>query len=354
MQISDEDKAKYETVKSEMKLERKRLQAVLAALRGDNVENYVTPETGISIVHAAGIRCVYCCFDLRQYSFKNLSFDRLDNAGLHTTDNLVASCVLCNKTRADRYSHDQFMRMSEMKRVEHLVGPQIRLISDPNKVVFEMLSNVTGGPSIIFHRHHKAGETKMRRPVYDESKDSADPHPASMGEAGSQSHEAETHPGAIDLAWVVQDGKIVKIIVGYDANALYLWALAQNMPCGELKRTTTDKPLHLIEDVKDGTFFGFVEVDIETPKHLWNKFAEFPPIFLNTEVEENSGYMRELRTSLDKPVGKSNRKLISTFSAKKMVLYTPLLQFYLQEGLIVTKRTLADQGQVKQMIRRLC
>jgi hypothetical protein len=338
VQITDEDKKTQKHVKREVKGEVLRLRGVFAQLRADDVDNYLTDETAASIVHEAGSRCVYCGYDLRQNNFANLSYDRILNAGLHTADNVVACCILCNKTRGDRYTHDEFMRMSEMKRIEYLNGPQIRLISDRNKAVFVMLSNVTGGPSLIFHRHHKAGETKMRRPVYDESKESSDPHPASMGEAGSMNDVvAETHPASIDLAWNVEDGKIVETIVGYDANALYLWALGQEMPCGELERTTTEKPLRLIEDVKDGDFFGFVEVDIETPKHLWNKFAEFPPIFLNTEVEENSAYMRDLRSLLDKAMPKSNRKLISTFSAKKIVLYTPLLQFYLKEGLIVTK-----------------
>ena len=45
--------------------------------------------------------------------------------------------------------------------------------------------NIVGGPSIIFNRHHKAGETRIR------------------------------------------GGKLCKKIVGYDANALYLWAIAQ-------------------------------------------------------------------------------------------------------------------------------
>ena len=52
--------------------------------------------------------------------------------------------------------------------------------------------NIVGGPSIIFHREHGAGQTLL----YD------------------------------------KEGNVCAIIVGYDANALYLWALDQNMPCG--------------------------------------------------------------------------------------------------------------------------
>ena len=60
--------------------------------------------------------------------------------------------------------------------------------------------NNTGGPSIIFHRYHEAGKTKIR--------------------------EAEKGQAA----------KLCEKIVGYDANALYLWALMQNMQTGSYTR----------------------------------------------------------------------------------------------------------------------
>ena len=56
--------------------------------------------------------------------------------------------------------------------------------------------NICGGPSIIFHRYHEKGVTTLRRNEY--------------GEA--------SHP--------------CRSIVGYDANALYLWSLMQDMPMG--------------------------------------------------------------------------------------------------------------------------
>ena len=56
--------------------------------------------------------------------------------------------------------------------------------------------NICGGPSIIFHRYHEKAITTLRRNEY--------------GEA--------SHP--------------CRSIVGYDANALYLWSLMQDMPMG--------------------------------------------------------------------------------------------------------------------------
>ncbi|KAG3121847.1 hypothetical protein PI124_g24335 [Phytophthora idaei] len=50
----------------------------------------------------------------------------------------------------------------------------------------KMKQNIAGGPSIVFNRYAKRNETKIR------------------------------------------GGKLVKKIIGYDANALYLWALGNN------------------------------------------------------------------------------------------------------------------------------
>ena len=60
--------------------------------------------------------------------------------------------------------------------------------------------NNTGSPSIIFHRSHEAGKTKIR--------------------------EAEKGQAA----------KLCERVMAYDANALYHWALMQNMPTGSYTR----------------------------------------------------------------------------------------------------------------------
>ena len=59
--------------------------------------------------------------------------------------------------------------------------------------------NIVGGPAIIFHRYHEKNVTKMRA------------------------------------------GETCRSVVGYDANALYLWALMQDMPCGWYTRRREEK-----------------------------------------------------------------------------------------------------------------
>ena len=75
------------------------------------------------------------------------------------------------------------------------------LINQQNADLHELIrSNNVGGPSIIFHRYHEAYKTKIREQLY-----------------------AET-------------AKMCQSIVGYDANALYLWCLMQDMPTGSYVR----------------------------------------------------------------------------------------------------------------------
>ena len=75
------------------------------------------------------------------------------------------------------------------------------LFDQANSDLYHLIKdNNTGGPSIIFHRYHEAGKTKIR----------------------------EVEKG--------QAAKLCEKIVGYDANALYLWALIQDMPTGSYTR----------------------------------------------------------------------------------------------------------------------
>lgn len=47
-----------------------------------------------------------------------------------------------------------------------------------------------------------------------------------------------------------------------------------------------DKKERFLRKLKNDTWFGFAEVDIEVPKDLWEKFEEMPPLFYNKEIDE--------------------------------------------------------------------
>lgn len=76
-------------------------------------------------------------------------------------------------------------------------GASFALFDESNKdLYYTVKDNIIGGPSIIFNRYHKAGETFIR---------------------GNPDKQCQT-------------------VVGYDANALYLWSIDQEMPCGPFVR----------------------------------------------------------------------------------------------------------------------
>ena len=83
------------------------------------------------------------------------------------------------------------------------------LFDQANSDLYHLIKdNNTGGPSIIFHRYQEAGKTKIR--------------------------EAEKGQAA----------KLCEKIVGYDANALYLWALIQDMPTRSYTRCMVETNLN--------------------------------------------------------------------------------------------------------------
>ena len=77
------------------------------------------------------------------------------------------------------------------------------LFDDVNSDLYHTFkNNIVGGPSIIFNRYHEKNVTKIR------------------------------------------DGKVCQNVVGYDANALYLWAMMQDMPTGAYERPINNKSVN--------------------------------------------------------------------------------------------------------------
>ncbi|KAJ8050420.1 Zinc finger protein MSN4 [Holothuria leucospilota] len=80
-------------------------------------------------------------------------------------------------------------------------NPPFQLIDEKNKDLYYMFrDNLVGGPSIIFNRYQEKGKTFIRN---------------------NPKH-------------------ICQKVVGYDANALYLWAIMQDMPTGSFTRRKAD------------------------------------------------------------------------------------------------------------------
>ena len=176
----------------------------------------------------------------------------------------------------------------------------------PNKEAYAMLkAAVVGGPSLVFTRKHVAGETRIR------------------------SHQYE-------------DAKVCRRILGYDANSLYPSTMMKEMPCGPGFVKSYDNPEAYARVFPQflwmEEWFGFAEVDIEVPEELWPEFEEFPPLFINrgvpdSEVPQHMHYYLQQSGRKRFP---EQKKLLGVMSAKKILLYAPLLAWYLNRGLKLT------------------
>jgi hypothetical protein len=94
----------------------------------------------------------------------------------------------------------------------------------------------------------------------------------------------------------------------------------------------------IIECVLSEKFFGLVECDIHVPDTLKNYFSEMLPIFKNTTLSRNDlpQHMFDYATKF-KIMSQPQRALIGSYFGKKILLLTPLLKWYLEHGLEVTK-----------------
>ena len=90
--------------------------------------------------------------------------------------------------------------------------------------------------------------------------------------------------------------------------------------------------------IRSGSLFGLVEVDIHTPDALKEKFSEFQPIFKNVDVSKDqlSQHMREY-VEENHLLTSPRRTLIASYFASNILLSTPLVRWYLEQGLVITR-----------------
>ena len=92
----------------------------------------------------------------------------------------------------------------------------------------------------------------------------------------------------------------------------------------------------VVSAIQSGKLFGFVECDLRVPKDKEDFFSEFQPIFKNTLVgrEDVGEHMKEYAESHDL-LKQPRRTLVASYWAKKILLATPLLKWYVEHGLVV-------------------
>ena len=169
-----------------------------------SLDKYITKDEVTELFKKQKFVCYYCWSKGTVYDW---SLDRIDCSKGHTSGNCVIACVRCNKRRKDTFMQ-KFYRSKALLRFAK-THPMIHLIDEKNKrVYYKIKNNIVGGPSIVYHRFHESGKTKINRVHYNE----------------------ETKQWGYN-----DDGKVVDKIVGYDANALYPHCIAQDQLCGGLK-----------------------------------------------------------------------------------------------------------------------
>ena len=94
----------------------------------------------------------------------------------------------------------------------------------------------------------------------------------------------------------------------------------------------------LLEQISSGKLFGNVQCDIEVLEELWKKFANFPPVFKNTNVGRHDiGLVMKDYAEEKGLLFQPRKMLISSYFLENITLITPLLLFYLDLGLVCKK-----------------
>jgi hypothetical protein len=276
----------------------------------------------------------------------NWSLDRIDCSKSHVAGNCVIACVDCNVQRKDTFLPVFYRRKALLRFANN--NPMIYLIDEKNKEVFyKIKNNIVGGPSIVYHRYHEVGQTKINRVHYNEqSKDWFYDTPSTSLVTRFVSY-------LLRLFGLNRDGKDVKNIVGYDANSLYLHCLEQDQLCGKLEWIPNEakfRPTGLQETMTTLTtksqwldflnnFFGLLEVDLEIPEDKYEYFGEMPPIFKNIECSEADGgnYMKAVIQKIQQQTSGASKKLIASLKASKILLKSTQLKWLIEKGVEVTK-----------------
>ena len=94
----------------------------------------------------------------------------------------------------------------------------------------------------------------------------------------------------------------------------------------------------VLSAIREDRLFGMALVNIHTPAPLKSKFKDLPPIFKSAEVGRGDigDHMRAFCEE-SKLLPRPRQMLISSYFANQMLIATPLLKWYLDMGLIVTR-----------------
>lgn len=94
----------------------------------------------------------------------------------------------------------------------------------------------------------------------------------------------------------------------------------------------------ILEAIVEERMFATMEVDISVPENLKSYFEEMTPVFKHASVSLNDigKHMNDFLETTKTPY-KDRDYLIGSMFATKILLISPLIKWYLDHGLVVTK-----------------
>jgi hypothetical protein len=98
------------------------------------------------------------------------------------------------------------------------------------------------------------------------------------------------------------------------------------------QRSVTEN--EILESVASGRLFGMVECDIRVPMTPYEYFEEMSPLFCTTGLISEHMQDHIQRFELSK---KPRRLLVGGMPGRQMLIATPLLKWYLEHCMVVTK-----------------
>ena len=92
----------------------------------------------------------------------------------------------------------------------------------------------------------------------------------------------------------------------------------------------------LNDKIKRGKLFGVVGCSLEVTEEMYPYFKDFPPIFKNCEVRRDDigEHMKEF-AERNKLLRRHRKMLISSFKLERRPVITPILLFYLENGVVL-------------------
>ena len=97
----------------------------------------------------------------------------------------------------------------------------------------------------------------------------------------------------------------------------------------------------ILNGVRNGSLFGYLVCDVSTPDDVFKKISwlNFPPVIQRMEVDTShlSDYMKERVAAENIKMPRST--VVQTYNGKQLLLFSPVIRFYLKLGLVITNIT---------------